>query len=249
MSTSKKEIDELHASELYLYFYEDALTKERTERECDYLEALCKMSGPKDVLDLACGHGRHANALSQRGHRVTGIDMNREFLEVARKGSLQHGGTVDYVEGDILDIDYTTQFDVVLLLFNTLGFFDADDCKKLFAKISHALRPGGKAFIDLKNRDHIAVEIQAPLIVEKGNDMMIDRIEFDPKTGTTTNHRTYLKDGVRYDTPFMMYHYHYNDLERLIENTGLDITVAIGGWKHEPLDHKARRIIVVLKKN
>ena len=38
---------------------------------------------PSDVLDLACGHGRHMQFLSSLGHRVLGVDRNVEALNSA----------------------------------------------------------------------------------------------------------------------------------------------------------------------
>ena len=36
-----------------------------------------------DVLDLACGHGRHMHFLSGLGHKVLGVDRNDEALKTA----------------------------------------------------------------------------------------------------------------------------------------------------------------------
>jgi cyclopropane fatty-acyl-phospholipid synthase-like methyltransferase len=36
------------------------------------------------VLDLCCGWGRHTTRLAQRGYRVTGIDLSRYHLRLAR---------------------------------------------------------------------------------------------------------------------------------------------------------------------
>lgn len=36
-----------------------------------------------EVLDLACGHGRHMQWLTAQGHRVTGVDRSPEALAVA----------------------------------------------------------------------------------------------------------------------------------------------------------------------
>ena len=36
-----------------------------------------------DVLDLACGHGRHMQFLSDLGHKVLGVDRNAEALKTA----------------------------------------------------------------------------------------------------------------------------------------------------------------------
>src|SRR5262249_57010101 len=40
---------------------------------------------PGTALDAACGTGRHARYLHERGHRVVGIDASPAMLEVARR--------------------------------------------------------------------------------------------------------------------------------------------------------------------
>jgi 2-polyprenyl-3-methyl-5-hydroxy-6-metoxy-1,4-benzoquinol methylase len=47
-----------------------------------------------EVLDLACGHGRIANRLTQRG-----LDATPLFLEQARRDAAARGVEVDYVSG------------------------------------------------------------------------------------------------------------------------------------------------------
>lgn len=46
------------------------------------------------VLDLACGSGRHLRWLAARGHRVTGVDRNREAL-------VNSQGLGELIEADI----------------------------------------------------------------------------------------------------------------------------------------------------
>lgn len=54
----------------YLYFYQKVLTSERLQKEIDFLLAHTHLDHPLKILDLACGHGRHANPLAKLGHRV-----------------------------------------------------------------------------------------------------------------------------------------------------------------------------------
>ncbi|MEM6726771.1 MAG: class I SAM-dependent methyltransferase [Bacteroidota bacterium] len=247
MSTLKQEIHALHESELYLHFFGDALGPERTKRECDYIETLSDLSGGK-VLDLACGHGRHSIELTKRGYQLEGIDINTGFLEIARQEAKAQQLHIPFIEGDLLKHAYPPAFDLAILLFNTLGFFNSEDAQQVFHQIDRALKPGGKAIIDTKNRDHLIQEIQPYAVHEVGNDLMIDRLRFDPITGTTTNNRTYIKAGIRYDTPFTMYAYNYADLKRFASKTNLTITQVLGGWKGEPFDSASRRIMLVLEK-
>ena len=59
-----------------------------------------------EVLDLACGHGRIANRLTQRGARVTGLDATPLFLEHARRDAAERGVEVDYVAGDMRSLPW-----------------------------------------------------------------------------------------------------------------------------------------------
>lgn len=249
MSTPKKEIEEVHRSDLYLYFYESALSEERTVGECNYIESICELKGKEKILDLACGHGRHSIEFAKREYRVEGIDLNQDFIQLAKNTSQKSGLKARFVEGDILESEYGENFDLVIFLFNSLGFFNEPNAAIIFNRINQCLKKGGKAFIDTKNRDHIIKEIKPYEVIEKGNDLMIDRLSFNPKKGTTTNDRTYIKDGKRYEAPFTMYSYNYSDLERLLKRTALTIKQVLGGWKEEQFDSNSRRIILVLEKS
>jgi len=57
----------------YLYFYEPQLT-ETSDAQVEVIWRVLELEPAMEVLDLACGHGRIANRLAQRGARVTGLD-------------------------------------------------------------------------------------------------------------------------------------------------------------------------------
>ena len=56
--------------------YCPAFTPERNASEADFLESVLLMPKGGQVLDVACGHGRHAIELAKRGYQVMGIDLN-----------------------------------------------------------------------------------------------------------------------------------------------------------------------------
>ncbi len=248
MSTSSKQIDQLFQSQLYLYFHENILTEERTKQECAFIEKCCVTPNSGLILDLACGHGRHTNILAKKGYEVTGVDINTDFLKIARTNAQKKGLQVGYIELDILQLNSRDQYDTVLLLMNTLGFFDRKDAKHLFDKIYQALKPGGKALIDTKNRDIILREAQTCSVTEHGEDLMIDRLSFDPKSGTTTNRRIYIKEGQRHDVPFSMTAYNFTDLKEMAEDTGFKIREVYGSWDGKDFDEYSKRIMLVLEK-
>ncbi|MBI3271589.1 MAG: class I SAM-dependent methyltransferase [Planctomycetes bacterium] len=77
----------------YLHFYRPVLTAERTRREVAFVERVLALAPGARVLDLCCGHGRHALELARRGYDVTGIDLSAPALELARKAAREARGS------------------------------------------------------------------------------------------------------------------------------------------------------------
>ena len=101
-------------NEDYLYFYEQILTPEQTEQDVERIVELLDLPQGAEILDCPCGHGRIANALAQRGFRVTGLDSSEFFLEHAREGASVRGVEVEYVQGDMRDIPWRDRFDALV---------------------------------------------------------------------------------------------------------------------------------------
>jgi len=247
MKTNLDQVNDLHNIDLYLYFYEDFIDEGRTKRECQFIIRECGLNPGNHILDLACGHGRHSLYFARNQYSVTGIDINRRFIEHAQKMAKERALTVDFKVDNMLNLDATNAYDGIILLFNGFGFLDREDGVALLQKLKLALKKEGKLFLDIKNRDSLLRELKGPLVTEKGKDLMIDRLSFDPKTGTTSNNRIYIKDGIRYDTPFTMQMYSYTELEKLLADNGLVITKSYGDWSGNAFSADSRRIIAVME--
>jgi SAM-dependent methyltransferase len=99
---------------------------------------------PSDVLDLGCGTGRVAVRLARRGHRVTGLDREAEFLAEAARRALDHGVEIETVVGDARAFELGRRFDLVLAPMQLVQLFHGSDerLSMLNAAAAH-LRPGG----------------------------------------------------------------------------------------------------------
>lgn len=181
----------------YLYFYDTILTQERTARDVAVISSLIGLEPGMRVLDLACGHGRIANGLAERGAVVTGLDSSPPYLELARKGAAERGVEVAYVEGDMRSLPWTEEFDGVVNWFTAFGYFPDEENRAVLGQIHRALRPGGRLIIDHLNRDRVLKEFQPTVATEREGNLMIDRHTYFPETGVLQNERIVVKAGAQ----------------------------------------------------
>lgn len=102
-----------------------------------------------DILDIGCGAGFLSNALAAEGHRVTGIDLSAQSLEVA--GSRDATRSVRYLPLDAFALPFSDQsFDVIC----AMDFLEHVELpEQIVRDAARLLRPGGLFFFHTFNRN------------------------------------------------------------------------------------------------
>ena len=119
--------------------------KQRTLAEVDGIIRLLNLKLKSKILDIPCGYGRHSIELSKRGFMVTGSELNAKHLTVAKKEARKNYAKIHFVKENMLDIDYDSEFDAVINMFFSFGFFDNDeDNFKILKNFFNALKPNGQ---------------------------------------------------------------------------------------------------------
>lgn len=126
---------------------------ERTESEIKRALTMLRPQGGERILDLACGTGRHSLELVRQGFSVVGVEIGEELVEIGRRDAEEQGLEVEFVQGDLRELDYENQFDIVLNLNDgAVGYFETDEENhRTFEVISRALKPGGQNLIQVPN--------------------------------------------------------------------------------------------------
>lgn len=93
--------------------------------ELPVLEGLLARYGARRVLDAACGTGRHAIALAERGYQVLGADLSAGMVAQATANALAAGVEVPFVEAGLgeLAVAAPGPFDAVLCLGQDIRLF------------------------------------------------------------------------------------------------------------------------------
>jgi ubiquinone/menaquinone biosynthesis C-methylase UbiE len=107
---------------------------------------------PRRALDLGCGTGADAVFLAEQGIEVTGIDLSATALTLARERARQHGVSVDWLEGDVLQLPVADgSFDLALDR-GCLHHLTRDEQARYAIEVARVLRPGGTLLVREMNQ-------------------------------------------------------------------------------------------------
>ena len=108
----------------------------------------------RDVLDLGCAGGFMAEALDDRGARVTGIDPAAEAIAAAQAHAAEGGRDIRYDVGVGEALPYAdAAFDAVVCVDVLEHVSDLD---RVLSEVTRVLRPGGLFLFDTINRNVVA---------------------------------------------------------------------------------------------
>jgi 2-polyprenyl-6-hydroxyphenyl methylase/3-demethylubiquinone-9 3-methyltransferase len=106
----------------------------------------------KDILDVGCGGGILAESMAKVGASVTGIDLAKDSLDVAKLHGLESGVNVNYELSSAEDYarDFPESKDIVTCLEMLEHVPDPASVVQACANI---VKPGGKIFFSTINRN------------------------------------------------------------------------------------------------
>lgn len=129
-------------AELYDLFYADKPYQHEVRFVHDCIREF-GLGPTREILELACGTGRHAAELKQFGYEITATDRSADMLAVARRRHAEKGITFAVADMENLRLP-RKQYDAVICLFDSIGYLKTDEgIRTAFATIREHLREGG----------------------------------------------------------------------------------------------------------
>ena len=240
-------------NEDYPKIYRERLSQDATERETAFVVDILGLREGDRVLDLACGHGRHAVELARRGMVVTGQDLNGDYLQMAQEDAARAGVEIETVHGDMRGIPFTDEFDAVINMFTAFGYFDSEDeDMRVLHAVSNALKSGGTLLLDTINREWVLSNyVQNDWHTDDDGNTFLEHREFD--LATSRNRVTFsivAADGTRRESPgHDVRLYTLTELVRLLDVAGLQPSAVYGDYDGAPYSIDTPRMIVVATKD
>jgi len=216
-------------------------------REVQRMVSWLQLPPGAEILDLCCGMGRHSLALADSGYRVTGVDLSEVLLEEARRHD--QFSRVTWIRGDMRQVPLHRDFDAVVNLFTSFGYFDRDEENaRVLKEIDRLLKPGGKFIIDYLNPQYVTEHL-VPYSERVEGDLRIEekravedgcvrkKITIHKEDGSV---RTYLEQVKLYGL---------HDFQRMLDGTDLQLDRVYGNYENETfVPHRSQRMILVGRK-
>lgn len=223
----------------------------RDRRDVGRLIDILGLPAGSRVLDVPCGHGRHAHLLAEAGFDVDGLDFSADLL--ARAKARGTGPTLRYTRGDMRQLPgrWTRRFDAVVNLFTSFGFFlmPSDD-DRVVAEWARVLKPDGVLVWHGGNRDGVMRRfLSRDWWLADGDTMIGHERSFDVLSGVLTVRSTWRGARSSGEREHRIRLYTATHLSELLARHGLVVETAYDGWSDRPLSRRGGEMLLVARKD
>ena len=103
-----------------------------------------KKSSRNELLEVACGTGKHLEHLKKE-FKCVGVDINDGMLKMAR----QRLKNIDFRQADMINMELGKQFDIITCLFSSIGYVKTyENLQRTLKNFARHLRRGGVVIIE-----------------------------------------------------------------------------------------------------
>lgn len=227
--------------ELYLRSTAPLLSAETTAKEAAYLaRAFSQGAGP--LLDVGCGHGRHAAALNAGAleGRVVGLERDLFSLQQRTRGFAA-------VRGDFRALPFCSgAFRGVYAWYSTLFIHDDATHFGTLKELSRCVRAGGRLVLHTVPFERLEAQPEAAYegTLPDGSTVR-EHSRFDRQTGFDHGERQLtFPDGRVLSGAYAIRYYRLPELQSLLRAAGFTLTGAHGDLDGAPLSTNSPDLIV-----
>ncbi|MEO6776722.1 MAG: class I SAM-dependent methyltransferase [Kofleriaceae bacterium] len=227
------------------------LTPQATQSEAEFVIEAMNLAPGAQVLDVGCGYGRHAMELAARGFHVVGLDLSTPLLVRGGEEAHRRGLTINFIRGDMRELDFENQFDAAYSLFSTFGYFDDETNKKTLQNIARALKPNGKVLIEILNRDYVIADLPTRVWWEGDGCVVLEEVELNYfSSRIQVNRSVVFDDGRQLEQEISVRAYSLHEVGKLMHAAGFRVLEVSGGYQMRGrfFGNQSRHIIVLAER-
>ncbi|NLI99513.1 class I SAM-dependent methyltransferase [bacterium] len=227
-----------------------------------YLEEARKVKGP--VLELASGTGRITLELAKQGIEITGLDISKAMLDVAKEktSALEPDAQkrITWIHADMRSFDLGRKFSLIFIPFNSFQMLETRaDQEACLACVSRHLEKGGRFILSVFAPSYDRI-VKRSMFTYLGSHDLPDGSKLSRTESAKYDHvnqmisvewiydvvdpqgnlkRTLWRFPVRYLWRF--------EAELLLEKAGMKVENLYGDYSRREFDHNGSMIFVAAK--
>lgn len=142
----------------YLKDHDVFLRSANINKDLGFLIKALGLKKSDSILDIACGQGRHANTLAEKGYNADGVDFSKYLLTRAKKArSKKSKIQPTYIHANVENLKLKNKYQKAYWFFSDLANINLP---KAIASIHRNMEIGGKVLFDTDNIFRIVLYLQ-----------------------------------------------------------------------------------------
>jgi SAM-dependent methyltransferase len=242
---------ETYFDEDYFKLYSILLTPEVSRKESVFVAKALGLRKGMKIMDLACGQGRISINLAKSGYKVTGVDLSAHLLGIAKRDAARRNVKVRFIRKDMRRIAFKGEFDAVICMLTSFGYFNDRENKDIVRKVALSLKRGGKFLLDVGNPEWLIGNLK-PHAERRIGDMMVEEnrsISVDNKHVKNAITYSYPDNGKSRTVTTEFRQYSEAELRKMLGACGLSVHEVFGDYDvSKPLTSASKRLLVVSEK-
>jgi ubiquinone/menaquinone biosynthesis C-methylase UbiE len=106
--------------------------------------------GAAEILELACGTGSLAVALTAKGYRMRCYDRSAAMIELARQKAERAGRRIEFGVEDLRELSVDRVYDAVLCLYDSVNYLtEWTEVESFVRSVKKIVHPGGVFIFDV----------------------------------------------------------------------------------------------------
>lgn len=234
----------------YTHIYKDLLNLE-LEDQLSFLENnYFKNNKEINALDFCCGTGRHLIPLVKKGYKLSGIDINTEYINYIYEETKLLPNKPSLYDEDVQDFRPDDSYDLIYSIESSIGYLPDYKTLNIFKNICSLLNVDGKFILHLINKDNLISKLEQRMwFGNDDNGYCLENRELNLEEGTIQISQVRIIDGISKKYKVDLRLFTLKEIEILFKLSGLKIKNVYGDYKTSDFTIESPYMIIEAIKN
>jgi len=205
-------------------------------------------TGCTNILDLACGDGKYAIAMTNKSRKIIGADVDEAMIAIAQG----QGTATDFCVCDFLHLNQhftVAQFDGIFCIGNSLAHVkDTNELASVFEQMYHILQVTGKLLIQIINYNRIFEQNITALPVIQHDELTFERLYHHQYPHIDFHTKLFVNDDLIQEQHQLLYGITKEQLLEAAQTCGFHVTNLYGTFTQTAWDKDSFHSIFVFEK-